>query len=308
MRLGYCLPQVGSVAGPIALIEVARRAEELGYDSIWTLDRLLYPTHPRAPYPVTADGSLPDAYDRVLDPLIALTWVAAETERLALGTSILVLPWYNPVLLARSLASLDLLSGGRLRVGVGTGWSPDEYEAAGVPMAGRGARAEESLAVMNAIWKGGEVAHSGERFTVPESRMRLVPIQRPRPKVYMAAYTPAVLARVGEMADGWIPAGVPNAAIPGMFAAAQEAARAAGRGSDALELVIRANVTLLDEALPEEGRHSFAGSLEQIADDVAGLREIGANEIHFDTQFSPGVKTVDDHLELAERLYQVAQG
>jgi probable F420-dependent oxidoreductase len=306
MRLGYCLPQCGALAGPGPLVEVARRAEALGYDSVWALDRILYPTHPRAPYPVTADGSLPAAYDRVFDPLIALTWVAAATERVAVGTSILVLPWYNPVLLARQLASLDLLSGGRLRVGVGTGWSPDEYEAAGVPFKGRGSRAEESLEVMSSIWKGGEVSHAGERFTLPESRMELRPAQRPRPKVYMAAYTPAVLARVGETADGWIPAGVPNAAIPGMFDVVKQAARAAGRDPGELELVIRANVTLLDRALPEEGRYSFVGSLEQIAQDVAGLRAMGADEVHFDTQFSPGVDSLGDHLAMAERLYGIA--
>ncbi|HVS14750.1 MAG TPA: LLM class F420-dependent oxidoreductase [Thermoanaerobaculia bacterium] len=307
MRLGYCLPQVGPTAGPQTLVDVARRAESLGYDTAWVLDRLLYPTHPRAPYPVSADGSLPGAYRRVLDPIASLTWVAAATERIALGTSILVLPWYNPVLLARQLATLDVLSGGRLRVGVGTGWSPDEYEAAGVPMAGRGARAEESLAVMKAIWAGGTVSHRGERFTLPESQMELHPVQQPGPKVYMAAYTPAVLARVGEVADGWIPAGLPNAAIPSMFEQVKAAAGAAGRDPGSLELVIRANLTLLPEPLPEEGRYSFVGSLEQIGADLHALREMGAHEVHFDAQFSPGIASVDDHLALAERLYGLAR-
>jgi probable F420-dependent oxidoreductase len=308
MRLGYCLPQVGSAAGPQGLVDVARHVEGLGYETAWVLDRLLYPTHPRAPYPVTADGSLPGGYRRVLDPVASLAWVAAATERIALGTSILVLPWYNPVILARQLATLDVLSQGRLRVGVGTGWSPDEYEAAGVPMAGRGARAEESLKVMKAIWGGGTVSHRGERFTLPESEMELRPVQQPGPKVYMAAYTPGVLARVGQVADGWIPAGVPNAAIPSMFEQVKAAAAEAGRDPASLELVIRANLTILPEPLPEDGRYSFVGSLEQIGADVQALREMGADEVHFDAQFSPGVETIDHHLSLAARLYALARG
>jgi alkanesulfonate monooxygenase SsuD/methylene tetrahydromethanopterin reductase-like flavin-dependent oxidoreductase (luciferase family) len=161
---------------------------------------------------------------------------------------------------------------------------------------------------MSAIWRGGAVSHSGSSFTLPESRMELKPIQRPRPKVYMAAYTPNVLARVGQLADGWIPAGVPNAAIPGMFEEVKGAARAAGRDPDAVELVIRANVVLLDEPAPEDDRFSFVGSLEQIAGDVAGARELGAHEVHFDAQFSPGVDTVDDQVAVAEKLFEAAHG
>src|SRR5262245_55327176 len=129
MRLGFALPQMGSIAGPDPISKVARRAEELGYSSLWVLDRLLYPVNPRVPYPI-GDGSLPQRYKRVLDPVQILTFAAARTEKIGVGTSILNLPWYNPVLLARTLATLDVLSNGRLRVGFGIGWSPDEYDAA----------------------------------------------------------------------------------------------------------------------------------------------------------------------------------
>lgn len=130
MRFGFALPQIGSLAGPGALVTVAQRAEELGYDSLWVLDRILWPVHPRAPYPL-GDGSLPEQYKSVLDPVETLTFVAAHTRRIALATGVLNIPWYNPVLLARRLTTLDVLSGGRLRAGFGIGWSPDEYEAAG---------------------------------------------------------------------------------------------------------------------------------------------------------------------------------
>jgi len=131
MRFGFALPQVGSEAGPEALVMVAKRAEDLGFDSLWVLDRILWPVNPRTPYPL-GDGSLPVQYKNVFDPVETLTFVAAHTNRIALATGVLNLPWYNPVLLARRLTTLDILSSGRLRMGFGIGWSPDEYEAAGV--------------------------------------------------------------------------------------------------------------------------------------------------------------------------------
>src|SRR2546422_11713192 len=118
------LPQIGPIGGPDAITRVARRAEELGFDSLWVLDRLLYPVNPRAPYPV-GDGTLPIKYKRVLDAIETLTFAAARTERIALGTSVLNIPWYNPVLLARRLATLDVRSEER-RVGkeCRSRWSP----------------------------------------------------------------------------------------------------------------------------------------------------------------------------------------
>ena len=110
MRFGFALPQVGSIAGPEALVRVAKRAEDLAFDSLWVLDRILWPVSPRAPYPI-GDGSLPVQYKKVLDPVDTLTFAAAHTSRIALATGVLNLPWYNPVLLARRLTTLDVLSG-----------------------------------------------------------------------------------------------------------------------------------------------------------------------------------------------------
>src|ERR1044071_9529447 len=122
MRFGFALRQIGSLVGPEALVTVAKRAEDLGFDSLWVLDRILWPVHPRAPYPI-GDGSLPDQYKNVLDPVETLTFAAAQTSRIALATGVLNLPWYNPVLLSRRLTTLDILSHGRLRVGFGIGSS-----------------------------------------------------------------------------------------------------------------------------------------------------------------------------------------
>src|SRR5213594_214493 len=176
MRVGFCLPQIGPIAGPDAITRVAQHAEKLGFHSVWVLDRLLYPLNPRVPYPV-GDGILPSKYKRVLDPVETLTFVAARTDRIALGTSVLNLPWYNPVVLARRLATLDVLSGGRLRVGLGQAWSADELEAVGADPKARAERADEFVQVLKTLWGPDPVEFQGRHFRVVRSIVGLKPVQ-----------------------------------------------------------------------------------------------------------------------------------
>ncbi len=305
MRLGFALPQVGPVAGPDALVTVAQRAEASGFDSLWVLDRLLYPVNPRTPYPAARDGVLPDLYKRVLDPLETLTFVAALTRRVALGTSILNLPWYPPVLLARRLTTLDVLSGGRLRVGFGMGWSVDEFEAAGAPMHERGKRADEIIDALKTIWTTDPVEFQGEYYRIPKSFIGPKPVQKPHPPIYMAAFTPPAMKRVAKEANGWFPVGIPLAGVAQMFEGIREMAREAGRDPDDLELIVRANVGFSKSPINQD-RADFAGTIEQIAGDVAETRKLGAAEIVFDVQFSPGVETVDDIVARMEQLRQAS--
>ena len=128
----FLLPNIGPISTAEAITKVAQRAEALGYSSLWTIERLLYPVKLQVPYPGTLDGSLPEIYKQVLDPLDALTYVAAQTKKIRLGTSVLDMPYYNPVVLARRLTTIDVLSNGRLCVGLGLGWSKDEMDATGV--------------------------------------------------------------------------------------------------------------------------------------------------------------------------------
>jgi probable F420-dependent oxidoreductase len=304
MRFGFALPQIGPIAGPDALVTVAQRAEELGFDSLWVLDRTLFPVSPRVAYPI-GDGTLPVLYKRVLDPLETLAFVAARTSRIALGTSVLNLPWYTPVLLARRLTTLDVLSGGRLRVGFGIGWSPDEYEAAGTPWQERGKRADELVAALKAIWTTDPVEFRGEFYRIPKSFIGPKPVQKPHPPVYMAAYTPAAMKRVAKQADGWFPVGIPLGGVAQMFEGIQGMARECGRDPGALQLVVRGNVEFSDAPLGKD-RHDFTGSLEQIAGDIAVTRKLGAAELLFDVQFSQGVKTKEDIVARMKQLWQIA--
>jgi probable F420-dependent oxidoreductase len=305
MRFGFALPQVGSAAGPEALVMVAKRAEELGFDSLWVLDRILWPVNPRVPYPI-GDGSLPVKYRSVLDPLETLTFVAAHTRRIALGTSVLNLPWYNPVLLARRLTTLDILSAGRLRVGFGIGWSPDEYEAAGVTWEERGKRADESIKVLKKIWTTDPVEFQGKYYRIPKSVIGPKPVQKPHPPIYMAAFSPSALKRVGTEANGWFPVGIPLSGVGSIFDEIRSMAKNAGRDPSALELIVRANVEIHNAPI-QKGRADFTGTLEQIAEDVTTARKLGAAEIAIDAQFSPGIETAKDLVACMEKLLRITK-
>jgi probable F420-dependent oxidoreductase len=305
MRFGFALPQVGSEAGSEGLVMVARRAEDLGFDSLWVLDRILWPINPRAPYPI-GDGSLPDKYKSVLDPLETLTFAAAHTRRIALGTGVLNLPWYNPVLLARRLTTLDVLSAGRLRVGFGIGWSPDEYEAAGVTWQERGKRADELIKALKKIWTTDPVDFQGKYYRIPKSVIGPKPVQKPHPPIYMAAFTPSAMKRVATEANGWFPVGIPLAGIGPMFDGIKSMAKNAGRDPSALELIVGAGIEIHKTPIQKD-RLDFTGTLEQIAEDVTIARKLGAAEIVISAQFSPGVDTAKDLVACMEKLWRIVK-
>lgn len=301
MRIGFFLPQLGPIAGPEALVKAAKQAEALGYDSLWVTERLLYPLDPQTPYPATPDGSLPQAFQSNLDPVETLTFVAAHTRRIALGTSVLDMPYYNPVMLARRLTTLDVLSGGRLRVGLGQGWSKDEYEAVGATFQGRGARADEFLQVLKAIWTTDPVEFHGRFFHIPKSIIQPKPIQKPHPPIFLAAYTPSALKRVARMADGWHPTEIPLNGMAQMIASLKEMTKAEGRDPATLQVVVRANLKVTEQPLEKE-RRIFSGSLDQIKEDIDACRNLGVYEICFDPTFSPDGQALDRFLMRMEQI------
>ena len=301
MKIGFALPNVGSISTTEAVAKVAQRAEALGYDSLWTIERLLWAVKPQTPYPATPDGSLPEVYKHVLDPLETLTFAAAHTKTIALGTSVLDIPYHNPVMLARRLTTLDQLSNGRLRLGLGLGWSKDEMDAMGADMKKRGAMADEFLPMLKAVWTSNPVEFHGKFYHVPKSYIGPKPVQKPHPPIYMAAYAPAALKRLAAMANGWNPVGIPVDGMAQMFGSVKQMAKDAGRDPSSLELVVRANLEITDKPLPKE-RWIFCGNMDQIKEDLAGCRSIGAHEVHFDPTFSPGAQALEHLLALMEQM------
>src|SRR4051812_45123048 len=156
MEMGFGIPVSGSWATPANMREVCRRAESLGYASLWSFQRTLFP----------ATDPIPMPYRSVHDPLAVSAYVAGVTERARIGIAIVNLPFYAPIVLAKALTSIDVMSDGRLEAGLGLGWSPDEFAAAGTPMERRGARADEFIACMRAIWSDDPVDFDGEFYRV----------------------------------------------------------------------------------------------------------------------------------------------
>jgi probable F420-dependent oxidoreductase len=301
MKIGFSLPNIGPIGTAEAVTKVAQRAEALGYQSLWTIERVLYPVQPQRPYPGTPDGSLPEVYKHVLDPLGALTFVAGVTKKIRLGTSVLDIPYYNPVMLARRLSTLDLLSGGRLIVGLGLGWSKDEMDATGADMTKRGAMADEFIQALKSIWTTNPVEFHGKFYNIPKSYINPKPVQKPHPPIYMGAFVPAALKRVATMTDGWNPVFLPIPVMSQMFDSIKQIATQAGRDPSTLGMIVHAIVELTDKPLGSE-RPIFSGSFEQIADDVRGCAKIGVGEIFFDPGFSPGGQSLDHWLALLDQL------
>ncbi|WP_380280627.1 TIGR03619 family F420-dependent LLM class oxidoreductase [Kitasatospora purpeofusca] len=300
MPIGLALPQYGAFADPALTARVAAEAEAIGYDHLWTGDRILVPNDPRSRYP-GGDGRTPAEYRAFLDPLTLLTVAAGATTRARLGTSTLNALWQPPALLARTLTTIDQLSGGRLDVGIGLGWSRDEYQAVGVPWEGKAARLEETLDVLEAVWAGGEdVRHAGALWTVPPSTVLSLPVQRPRPPVLLGGFGPAALERVGRRSDGWIGVGLPVPALRGIRELLHNAARAAGRDPLALRLILRANPVITAAPAPAE-QVPQRGTIGQITDYfAAAIREFGAEPL---LDLHHAAHSADEFLALAREFH-----
>ncbi len=193
LKFGLTSMNAGATSYPEALVRIAQAAETAGFDSLWAGEHhVLAESSPRIP---TAT--------RLLNPVVALTFVAAHTRTVHLGTGVLLLPQHQPLILAKELASLDVLSGGRLIVGIGVGWAEAEYEALGVPYRERGARADEYLAAMRAIWSEETPAYHGRYVSFQGVQAYPHPVQQPTPPIVIGGRAPAVLRRTVEQANGW---------------------------------------------------------------------------------------------------------
>ncbi|MFE0178764.1 TIGR03619 family F420-dependent LLM class oxidoreductase [Streptomyces sp. NPDC059002] len=298
MRIGFSVPQFGAFADPDLVLGLSRALEDMGYDSLWVGDRILGPITPSDPYP-GGDGTMPQQYATHLDPLLALTLAATVTERVRLGSSTLNALWQPPVLLARTLTTLDLVSHGRLDVGIGLGWMRDEYTAVGVEWAGRGNRLEETLDLLEAVWTSQTVEHQGELWSVPASRIFPKPVQRPHPPILLGGFSPAGLERVGRRGNGWLAAAMPLPYLTGLWSQALRAAEQAGREPSQLRLVVRANPTITSS--PADPAETFArGTVGQICDYLRSAVEAGADEVFVDPQLT--TSSPDEFLDLAQEF------
>jgi probable F420-dependent oxidoreductase len=264
---------------------VARRAEELGYGSLWTFQRVAVP----------ADEDYGPQYRSVLDPVVALGFAAAVTGTVRLGVAVVNAPFLPPAILAKQLGTVDVLSGGRLDVGLGLGWAPHEFAVVGASRERRGPRLAEYVACLRALWADDPVSFSGDFYEVPPARMLPKPAQRPSPPILLGGSADPALRRAGRIADGWVSSSRADLTeVSHAVATIRGAAQEAGRDPAVLRFVVRGVVALDDEIHGEDGaRRQLSGTAEQIRDDLGRLHEAGVTEVFLDLNFSPAVGSPD---------------
>jgi probable F420-dependent oxidoreductase len=286
MRIGFGAPVAGAWASPDNLAYFAGRADELGYDSLWSFQRLLTP--PEA-------DSLAPVYRSVLDPISALTFAAASSSRIRLGVAVINSPFVSPAYLAKQASTLDVLSNGRLDLGLGTGWQTEEFVASGVSKERRGARQEEYLAALHTLWADEVSSFEGEFYTIRPSRMAPKPVQKPGPPVLLGGVVDAALRRAGRLGAGWISRSATDLTkMHEHIAVVRGAAEEAGKDPDAVRVAVRGVVRAGEDVRDESGeRKRLSGSYEQIRADAAWLGELGVTELFYDLNWDPRVGSPD---------------
>ena len=302
LKIGFSLPHMGSVATVENIAQAARFAESEGFDSIWVIDRILWPSEPQTPYPPSPDGSWPEIYQNVIDPISTLTYVAGLTQRIKLATGIIDMLYQNPLILANRLSALDNLSKGRLLLGLGNGHSKDEFDAAGVPFENRGERADEFLQVLNKIWYNDTVEHKGKYYTIPKSIIGPKPYQEKIP-TYLAGFTPKALGRIiSSGANGWV--GIPQLDLDAFKQGQEQLRKAAqenGRDPNTVEFPVLVFPEVSEKDLGSD-RQPMNGSIEQIGQDIKEFANLGINHVNLVFDFSSHANDLKKRLEYAKQI------
>ncbi|MFJ1895952.1 MULTISPECIES: LLM class F420-dependent oxidoreductase [unclassified Streptomyces] len=301
--LGLGLPQMKQYDIGRDVPEVARAAEAAGYESLWVFERVLFPEPATQGLYGIPGLAWPEHYRGVADPLITLTLAAAATDRARLGTSVLVAPLHIPFQLARSLASLDAASGGRVVAGLGTGWSLDEYAAASVaPFERRGAVLDELLDVCAAVWGPDPVSYEGTLTTIAPSVVGPKPA-RPIP-VLLAASGPRAVRRLVDRADGWMPVAMGASALAEQWQRVRDVAAERGRERP-LAVCARANARYSAKPVEGDDRQPFQGSVAQIVEDLVAHATTGVTEIMLDLQGT--TRDAAELIDVATEVYEAAR-
>jgi probable F420-dependent oxidoreductase len=303
MDLGVALPTSGVFASTGAIVRIAQEAERLGYAAVWTYERLLYPLGEGA----LLDGkpiALPEDYSSTYEPIETLAYVAARTERIKLGTSIINAPFHVPVILARRFATLDQLSSGRAIAGLGQGWMEQEFITANVTTRYRGAGIEEFIAAMRAAWGPDPVSFEGRFYHIPSSKIDPKPLQQGGVPILLGAASPAAIARAARIADGLNPIAFSLEALEATVNSFRSAAQAAGRDPSTLMIMVRANVPITANPLPEDSRPFLGGSPEQIAEDLVKVEALAVDHVLFADAASSNEEELVRRLERLQAAVQ----
>ncbi|MQG10340.1 MAG: LLM class F420-dependent oxidoreductase [SAR202 cluster bacterium] len=303
VTFGTNLPSRGEMAGPEQLRSVAQRAEDLGYDHVWVSDHIILPKKVDSFYPYATDGVptfRPD--EPYYEPLAALNFIAGCTQRIRLGTHVLIIPYRNPVLTAKILSTLDVLSGGRVILGAGVGWMEEEFQAMGLDTyKERGAVTDEYLQLYREFWTKESPSFQGKYYQISDSGFEPKPLQKPLP-IWIGGHTGAAIRRAAKYGDGWMPIGLRPPAIldpeelSGKIARLRKLTVEAGRPEDAVSLTFSTGIVFNDSA--GSSREMMQGRPEQIAADLRQYQDLGVS--NFIIGFQGG--TVPELQENMERF------
>jgi probable F420-dependent oxidoreductase len=299
MRYGFYLPTRGRSATPEALQTLVMRGEALGFHSVVIADHVVFPVRIASKYPYTVSGVFPGEGD-TLEQLTLTAFVAAHTRRLRLVTSVMILPHRPPVLAAKMLATLDVLSAGRLTVGVGVGWLREEFEALGAPdFDRRGAASDEILTIFKRLWTGEPARFSGEFFRFDEVRCLPAPLQKPHPPIWIGGHSRAALRRAARHGDGWHPVGANPASMLGPAELRQRIAElhrlseAEGRDPATMTIAYKAPLYDVELGAAASGRRPFSGTDDQVREDIATYAALGVQELIFDFRSDDAARSLE---------------
>lgn len=274
MRIGLFAPTTNPFATPEYLAALGRGAEERGFSSIWVPEHVVLFDDYSSSYPYAGDGRIPLGGEHgMLDPLATLSFLAAATSRIRLGTGICLVPQRNPVYTAKEVATVDWLSGGRVDFGIGVGWLAEEFAALGVPFEHRGARTDEYIEVLRALWCDGVSAHDGSRYTLPACRQYPKPVQQPHPPIHVGGESDAALRRVAKLGQGWYGFNLTPEAVPERLAVLTRLLEERGRTRDEVEVSICPYLEPVGDGAVERYRDAGVDQviLMVFARDAAGL-------------------------------------
>jgi probable F420-dependent oxidoreductase len=303
MDFGLALPQGAHADLRRDVITVARQAEEAGFDSLWAYERVLFPLNPRhGMYGIDGLPWLP-LYEYCADPLTVLTLAGAVTQTIRLGTNVLIAPLHNKLQLARNLATLDQATGGRVTLGLGGGWSAEEYAAAGADFTTRGDTFDEVIDALRALFGPNPVTYRDSRIVVDNALVNPKPVSH-LPILIGGGASKRALRRIAEKGDGWMPVNTPGRAIAGTWAQLLDHAESAGRDPGAMRLVpVAPYVTVTDKPVGPD-RELFQGTPDQLIEDFAEIGEAGAHELIIGLESDAA--SAGDLLDKAARLLDAA--
>ena len=304
MQFGLGLPSTGEAASGANLIRFAQRADDLGFESLWCGDHILLPTAGTNQYPYTADGSFPrDASVGFLETLTVLAYVASATQRIRLGSTVIILPYRNPIVQAKMFATLDVLSGGRVICGVGVGWLEKEFDSLGVPYADRGPMSDEFLQIFQTLWTQADPVFQGKYYHFDGMQFYPKPVQDPLP-IWVGGHSRRAIRRAIVYGHAWHPTRQTPDFVAQHLPYLRQEAEQAGRDPDSITISLKRSLHITDiganDTAAFRSGNALVGATQDIIDDAKRCRDIGIHQLTYDFR----TDDVEAQIAMMERLVE----